>query len=502
MKKLKILPSILMLTLCIAILGVGVFAVAPTQNTISGSITINSANLEIGIKAYKYDAQGSLEQTPFFEAPSVRSGVDIDLDELEFNLENINTQQELTNADIKILIKITNPNATVLGAYFSNDVVDGLAKDDLSVIADYKPLTTQGGNATAIRAVYPGYQVLPAKAGQTDGECELLLTFRMTDFLSANDTIQLNNPSNKMYLNVETATMTTVTYNGGHNGEYIYENGNVVGVQDDETYVYTYTKQYAIGCWYDSSITGAAPVGYMEFASWNTSESGDGTTITPTTVVDGTITNLYPKYKDKVYNTTFNLDGGQIQGYNTNTFTVTYSHPDKTDEMGNSVGGGVIGGGIDPFAKIPTKTGYIFDGWVSSKNENTYYDNFVETFGGYNQNYARLDNETFTAKWVSTQGKQVITLEFGESEYSNYEFFGYKHSTRQIAVSLTEDLGTILTELAFYDDPNGETRQTVNDEYNYWSYAENDESQKIEVGDTLRDANVTTLYYCKYPYEG
>ena len=44
MKRLKFLPAVLMLVLCVGILAIGIYAITPTKNTIDGTITVNPSN--------------------------------------------------------------------------------------------------------------------------------------------------------------------------------------------------------------------------------------------------------------------------------------------------------------------------------------------------------------------------------------------------------------------------------------------------------------------------
>ena len=113
MKKIKILPSILMLIACIAILGVGVFAVAPTQNTISGSITINASNTPVSIELLI----DGVSQGP---AEMVRSGKTFDVGDLAFITAGVNSVKEVKYK--KVTLSITNLSTTEsLGAYFFKD---------------------------------------------------------------------------------------------------------------------------------------------------------------------------------------------------------------------------------------------------------------------------------------------------------------------------------------------------------------------------------------------
>jgi len=53
MKKIKLLPSVLMLALCIGILGIGIYAANPTNNVITGTITVNAANAGIKVEVFE-----------------------------------------------------------------------------------------------------------------------------------------------------------------------------------------------------------------------------------------------------------------------------------------------------------------------------------------------------------------------------------------------------------------------------------------------------------------
>ena len=58
MKRIKILPSIFMLVLCLGAMAIGVFAITPTKNTISGSMGIGASNPETIISVYALNKNG------------------------------------------------------------------------------------------------------------------------------------------------------------------------------------------------------------------------------------------------------------------------------------------------------------------------------------------------------------------------------------------------------------------------------------------------------------
>ena len=93
MKKLKFMPAVLMLVASFAILAIGIYAVAPTKNTLKGTITVNSANPEVLISAFFHNEDGSLnEATPIMTRVPARHGIDINLgDSMIFDTSECNT---------------------------------------------------------------------------------------------------------------------------------------------------------------------------------------------------------------------------------------------------------------------------------------------------------------------------------------------------------------------------------------------------------------------------
>ncbi len=148
MKKFKLLPTVLMLVLCVGVLAVGVFAITPTKNTISGTITINASNEEVEITGY-IDGVQKLDPTPS------RAGVPWNVSELKFNLDNANNYWEVE--DIIINLHIKNKSEKELGAYFYDgsqpDVVGQLT--DASKVLTEKPYEV--GENTFVKAYFCSY---------------------------------------------------------------------------------------------------------------------------------------------------------------------------------------------------------------------------------------------------------------------------------------------------------------------------------------------------------
>ena len=71
MKKLKFLPSILMLVLCVGVLAVGIYAIKPSTNLVTGTITINASNAPVEIQMIVTGAKGG---TVTYDPVTVRGG--------------------------------------------------------------------------------------------------------------------------------------------------------------------------------------------------------------------------------------------------------------------------------------------------------------------------------------------------------------------------------------------------------------------------------------------
>lgn len=230
MKKLKILPTVLMLVLCVGILAVGVFALTPTKNTISGTITVNSSNPEVLISVYTVNAQGNMSAVPFFGPQTARSGIEIELgNALAFNTSNINSEDQLSNISIKMVIRVENPSTTQkLGVYFSSESMTGPLRDSTKV-ETVKELITEDDQDDIAQATLSGYSPLPVATSATNlGVCDMQVSFDMIKFSETNTSIDLENELNKLYLNIE-------TYQGEHDESTINKlalktNGNNVTV--------------------------------------------------------------------------------------------------------------------------------------------------------------------------------------------------------------------------------------------------------------------------------
>ena len=191
MKKLKILPSILMLVLCVGVLAVGVFAITPTKNQIMGSITINAINPGMEITPYKLTLDKDGNETAREELgenlPIIsRAGIDIPLGNLSFNTENANVASDV--ADIVIAFSVKNTSSEALGMYFSTVATPTPTATTESIKLS---AVTSGETPTTIpemvEASFSGYNYLPI-----GGTGEIKLTFSLLKTHTEQTSITLN----------------------------------------------------------------------------------------------------------------------------------------------------------------------------------------------------------------------------------------------------------------------------------------------------------------------
>lgn len=146
MKKLKILPSVLMLIMLTAVFVIGVFALAPTQNTITGTITIQGSNEPLEIKCYLDEVKPENLQEEF---PEVRAGISWTkgIQSLEFDTSKANIIEEVPPR--VLIIQIKNTTSKILVAHFTKDG-EQVTTDTLKSLSNVEVANVTLSNLTVI----------------------------------------------------------------------------------------------------------------------------------------------------------------------------------------------------------------------------------------------------------------------------------------------------------------------------------------------------------------
>ena len=92
MKKLKFLPSALMLIMCVGVLAVGVFAISPIISTIGGTLSISAAQ---GVKVAVYNNEG-MSANSLVDSAFGGANTEVDLGEISLDSSNASTASDVT----------------------------------------------------------------------------------------------------------------------------------------------------------------------------------------------------------------------------------------------------------------------------------------------------------------------------------------------------------------------------------------------------------------------
>ena len=180
MKKLKLLPSMLMLIVCVAVLCVGVFSLTPTENTIGGTINISSM-ARVKLTCY-------VDEEVVYDSQNTAYGVDWDLTEtaLNFDVSSYADAEEVPLRTIRIHIQ--NLTGLHLGVYFYNGDETTLQTINGEKYATYDSLQLSDAvykaNAEEIDenklvdiALSPYGYIAPANADNTYDEYDMFINF-------------------------------------------------------------------------------------------------------------------------------------------------------------------------------------------------------------------------------------------------------------------------------------------------------------------------------------
>lgn len=209
MKKFKLIPSMLMMVLSMAVLVIGIYAVSPTQNNITGTISVKASNSQVIITAYKttaFNEDGSEAVENKLVGPvTVRAGAEIPLeDALVFNGANANTPEEVD--DVVIVLKLENKSKKELGAYFyegmTTDIMPEVAEiDDIRVSYLFKQSDLHDDEDAIVKTSFSGYSRIAPDSGENDGSnvTYMNITFKLNKLVEDTYTANFDFP-----LNIET----------------------------------------------------------------------------------------------------------------------------------------------------------------------------------------------------------------------------------------------------------------------------------------------------------
>jgi len=209
MKKRKIIPAILLLVLCFAVLGVGVYSAGLVGvNRITAKLNINASGYEVEIAVYK-DEVLPANRIGYSASSRVSSEIPLD-DTLDNNVEGIDFYTDEANAasDVPVLdfiIAIKNKSDSPIGVYFWNKGSSQLPPEHATV-SDilYSEHNLDGADgdlnpyANIVTADYSFYHEVKGKENNTETTVYMHVRLSLNELVTNDVTVNL-----EMYLNVE-----------------------------------------------------------------------------------------------------------------------------------------------------------------------------------------------------------------------------------------------------------------------------------------------------------
>ncbi len=187
MKKVKLLPSLIMLVLCMGVLAVGVFALNPISNSIAGTISISAGKASLAITGYVDDAV-------VYPRTELNGGIDwtIDSSKLNFNAGNYLFPEQVPSKEIKLVIE--NLSNVPYGVFFCDTAGVNATSSNIKTSGEVK-----SGTTTIVNASMDYYKYISvADATTTHDQAEMTITMSV-----ANISTSAQTGSFAYYLNVE-----------------------------------------------------------------------------------------------------------------------------------------------------------------------------------------------------------------------------------------------------------------------------------------------------------
>ncbi len=227
MKRAKLIPSILMLILCVSVLAIGIYSAMPTTNTINGTINITaSASLQISITAY-LDNSGLSDDTVMSSTINTKSSNTLTLKKaIDFNCGDIYIGEHNKVPAKKLYLRVTNTSTMALGAYFLEGTISssGTTKSNIATTRNLNGTSSSGVVENIVTSDFSSYTKI--EPGAT---VKMYSIFTLNEVKREAITIDF---TNNLTLNVEeynsaleNETVTTNTIN--------FTNNDVLAVQTD-----------------------------------------------------------------------------------------------------------------------------------------------------------------------------------------------------------------------------------------------------------------------------
>ncbi len=196
MKKFRLLPSILMLVLCTAVLAVGIYAASPTSHSIVGTVKITAGGANVSITGYLDDGDGNysddVKVTDTYTSRTAQT-INIYANALDFDCSSASDISQV--AEKKLYFKVENLSAFSLGAYFLEGTVpeSGTTSSNIAETKNFNGTMGQSTISNLITATFTPYSEVPVS-----GSAYMYSTLKLNQLNSEASTVTLN-----LNLNIE-----------------------------------------------------------------------------------------------------------------------------------------------------------------------------------------------------------------------------------------------------------------------------------------------------------
>lgn len=161
MKKFKILPSILMLVMCVGVLAVGIYAVGPSQNNVVGTISVKASGVGVTVSVYK----DSVLPANLIDSDTSRKDTTINVNSFELDTSNASTAGEVPTLKLIVVFSTTNSESLIVDTetieYFNGltETTNKTIKDVMMVSKVHTPGQTDSATGLASFTKGKDYQI-------------------------------------------------------------------------------------------------------------------------------------------------------------------------------------------------------------------------------------------------------------------------------------------------------------------------------------------------------
>lgn len=166
MKRAKLVPSLIMLCLSIAVLCFGVYSFTPITNSVGATITITASTANVTVTAYIDDGDNVLTDDEAISNTydsSNPGNLTITADKLVFDCSSASDLSSVSK--VKLYFKVTNSSSASVGAYFLQGTISGeTTLENVATEKKFNGTATSGTKENIVTATLTPYTEIPANS--------------------------------------------------------------------------------------------------------------------------------------------------------------------------------------------------------------------------------------------------------------------------------------------------------------------------------------------------